>query len=359
MKQINYFERLETVRFYAVFSVIFAHIFQIWTWLPNTVLLFPIGNTGVIVFFVLSGFLIGKILLSEPKDTPLALSFKNFYGRRTLRIFPIYYLYLSLAFAFNLDNIQQAGIYPWLYLSNVYMFSENTWLKANSHLWTLSIEEQFYIIWPFLVLLLRDKINILIALFLGIILLAISSRIYLFVNGYGISPQMKIFTLANFDGLSFGALLAVFYLHYQHLIKKLALPMIVIGTVGYYGMTWLKFDFGLDLLFWSLGKFMVVVFSGGVVLYALFSENKRHIFHNSITIHLGKISYGLYLYHNIIVAYYEEIAHFLFIPTNDSIVTKIFLSLLFTITIAQISFMLIEKPLLKLKQRFFHKAQTT
>lgn len=348
----HYFEHLDTVRFYAVFMVIFAHIFQIWTWDANTVLLFPIGNTGVIIFFVLSGFLITKILLSESMENTLISSFKNFYGRRTLRIFPIYYLYLLIIFWFNLENINQSGVMPWLYLTNIYMFNENSWLGANSHLWTLSIEEQFYLIWPFLVLLLRDYHKTLLLLFVVIIAIAISARGYLFLNSYSISPQIEVFTLTNLDSLTFGGVLALAYLRYQNLLKKYALAIIVFALVAYYLLLWLKLSFAWSLLFWTIGKFFVVICSAGIILYAIFANNKQNLFHNPITIHLGKISYGLYLYHNIVVAHYDKIAQFFFIPINEHIITKVILSLLFTISLAQLSFMMIEKPFLKLKHYF-------
>lgn len=348
----QYFERLDTIRFYAVFVVIFAHIFQIWTWTQTQFFLLPLGNVGVLIFFVLSGFLITKILLSEPETTPIQTRFKNFYLRRSLRIFPIYYLYLMIVFYFNLENIQQSGFYPWLYLTNIYIFNYDTWLNANSHLWTLSIEEQFYIVWPFLIILLRKKVKILTALFTGIILLAMLTRVYLYADGYSVSPQIEVFTLANLDSLTFGGLLALIYLNYGNLIKHYSLPMIVIGIAGYYLSFWLKYNYNLEWLFWSLGKFSIVIFASGVIVHALFSTNKKTLFHNKTTIYLGKISYGLYLYHNIIVAHYDKIINFFGVTVNDHIIIKIILSISLTILISHLSFVMIEKPLLKIKNKF-------
>ncbi|MBE8189821.1 MAG: acyltransferase [Candidatus Thioglobus sp.] len=348
-----YFKHLDSLRFYAVFLVIFAHIFQIWTWQENTVLLFPMGSLGVMIFFVLSGFLITKILLAIDENEPFQVSFKNFYARRSLRIFPIYYLYLLIIFIFNLENIHQAGLMPWAYLTNIYIFNNDTWLNANSHLWTLSIEEQFYIIWPFLILTLKNNYRFLLGLFATIIAISIASRVYLTLENYSISPQIEVFTLANLDSLALGGLFALLYQKNSKRLKTYALPMIAGGILGYYIFAWMKIMFGWQVLFWSVGKFFIVIFAGGLVLFALFSKtNKQNILHNKITIHLGKISYGLYLYHNIIVAHYDKIANFFFIPVGDSIVVKIILSLFFTIGIAQISFVIIEKPLLKLKAKF-------
>ncbi|SMN00262.1 O-antigen acetylase [uncultured Candidatus Thioglobus sp.] len=347
----KYFERLDTIRFYAVFAVIFAHIFQIWTWSETLVFLLPLGNVGVLVFFVLSGFLITKILLSEPEETPIKTSFKNFYLRRSLRIFPIYYLYLLIVFSFNLENIGETSFYPWLYLTNIYIFTEDTWLLANSHLWTLSIEEQFYIVWPFLVLLLRHKSKLLTTAFIGIILIAMLTRVYLYLNNYSVSPQIEVFTLANLDSLTFGGLLALAYLNYGKQMQRYGLPMIIVGLLGYYLSFLLKYNGHLEWLFWSFGKFSIAIFAGGLIIYALFSQNKRHIFHNATTIYLGKISYGLYLYHNIIVAHYDKIIGFFGITLNDNIIIKIIVSIALTVSIAYLSFRFIEKPFLRLKNK--------
>lgn len=348
----QYFARLDSIRFYAVFAVIFAHIFQIWTWEESTVLLFPLGRAGVVVFFVLSGFLITKILLTEPEKTPLSTSFKNFYLRRTLRIFPIYYLYLVVVFSFDLEGITKTELYPWLYLTNFYIFNHNTWLGANSHLWTLSLEEQFYIVWPFLVLLLRGRRQTLLYLFAFIILLSILTRVYLVGAAYSVSPQISVFTLACLDFLAFGGLLALLYLDHNERLKKYAFVAIIGSITTYYLTYWLKVSYGLDVIFWAIGQFSLAVFGGGLILYALFASQKQSFFHNAISIHLGKISYGLYLYHNMTVAYYDKIAYFFGLKVGDYIITKIILSLLFTIVIAQLSYTFIEKPLLKLKHKY-------
>lgn len=353
-----YYSRLDTIRFYAVLSVIFAHILQIWTWKINTTFLFPIGNVGVVVFFVLSGFLITNILLSQSNQVSRATRFKNFYWRRILRIFPIYYLYLLIVFSFNLGNIEQTHIYPWLYLTNIYIFQYDTWIDANSHLWTLSIEEQFYIFWPFLIIFLKNKIKLLTVIFIIIILMAMATRLYLFYNAYSISPQIEVFTLANLDSLTLGGLTALLYQKYGKNLKKYGLPIILIGCIIYYGSYWLKAQYGIEFMFWSLGKLGESIFAVGFIIYAIFTPEKQGIFHNSATIHLGKISYGLYLYHNLIVAHYDKIANFFGLTVAPDLSIKIVLSLLFTFIIAQLSFMIIEKPLLKLKDKFRDNPQT-
>ena len=346
-----YFERLDTIRFYAVFAVIFAHIFKIWTWPETLSSLIPLGRVGVLVFFVLSGFLITTLLLTGPKDEPVARSFKNFYARRTLRIFPIYYLYLLVVFSMDLDGITAAGLYPWLYLTNIHIYQTDSWLLSNSHLWTLSVEEQFYIVWPFIVLFLRNNSRALYFLFSLIILSSIATRFYLIGSGHAWSPQVEVFTFACLDFLAAGGVLALLYVNKVPL-RKYAIPAIVAGIAIYYLTFVTQPVLGTGIIFWPIGQVGITAVGIGVVLYAIHTPHKNSVFHNAVTIHLGKISYGLYLYHNPIIAYYDKIALFLGYQTDGGIIEKIILCLLFTITTAQLSFTLIERPLLRLKKRF-------
>ena len=347
-----YFERLDTIRWYAAIAVVFAHIFQIWTWQPRSVDLLPLGHGGVVVFFVLSGFLITRLLLQEPLDTPLVTSFKNFYMRRTLRIFPIYYLYLAVVFTFNIDGIRETGIYPWLYLTNIYIFNNDTWLNANSHLWSLSVEEQFYIVWPFLVLFLRNNMRGLCYLFSGVILFSVLVRVYLSLNGYSPSPQIAVFTFSCLDYLAIGSLLSLLQLRYGEAIKPFALPLLIGSVILYYLTYLLKAYFQWDVVFWAIGQMCIATAGAGIIIYAIYAPAKTGLFHNSVTMHLGKISYGIYLYHNVLVAHYATIAQAIGINPGDSIIIKIFLCLLFILIVTEVSFALVEKPLLGLKSRF-------
>lgn len=348
-----YFSRLDTIRFYAVFAVIFAHIFKIWTWDTKTVFLAPMGNVGVIVFFVLSGFLITNILLSKSSQINFTTRLKNFYWRRSLRIFPIYYLYLIVMFSFNLGEIREAGLYPWFYLTNIYIFKHDTWIEFNSPLWTLSIEEQFYIFWPFLVLFLKDNVKLLSYSFGLIIVIALIARLYLFYNAYSLSPQVEVFTLTNLDSLALGGVLALLYKKYDQQLFRYGVPLIIFSLIIHYLSLWLKFSYGVEFLYWSIGKFAVSTMAAGFIIYAIFAKDKYGIFHNPVTVYLGKISYGLYLYHNIMVYHYVKITGFFGMTVSpDNILARIAWPLFFTILVAQISFMIIERPFIKLKKGF-------
>ena len=139
---------LDGIRALAVLLVVFYHL--------N---LLGLGWVGVQVFFVLSGFLITRLLLELRDGRALGSYLRTFFGRRVLRIFPLYYLFLVVALLLSALAIpSQAGPvqHQWPYVATftynwwgMTRFHEKTWFL--DHLWSLAIEEQFYLLWPFLV----------------------------------------------------------------------------------------------------------------------------------------------------------------------------------------------------------------
>lgn len=137
------------------------------------------GQYGVTLFFVLSGFLITRILLnirdryndSSPKAGVMT-SLRVFYLRRTLRIFPLYYATLIIVTLLNIDSAREYWQYYFFYISN-YLYPSVTGYNRLSHFWTLAVEEQFYLVWPFIVLFVlpvRRKLFFFLALaFLSLI----------------------------------------------------------------------------------------------------------------------------------------------------------------------------------------------
>ncbi|MBT3812116.1 MAG: acyltransferase [Gammaproteobacteria bacterium] len=342
-----YFIHLDSIRFYAVSMVMFAHIFQIWTWHPETKAVLPLGQTGVIIFFVLSGFLITRLLLKESDKASKFVSIKEFYIRRTLRIFPIYYLFLIVMYSFDIGGITGHGVSLWLYLTNFYIFNQNEWIGSYSHLWTLAIEEQFYLIWPFTVLYLKSHPKRLLTLFITVIVLAIGTRFYLLTHDFSVL-QTKVFSLTSFDFFAIGALMALVSLDNHKRLKEFGYPLMLLGFVFYYGTYYLT----NEIIFIAIGQFFIGVAAAGLICNAINAESKHNFLHNDLTVHLGKISYGIYLYHNVIVAYYAEIMAYLGIAVGDSIIIKILCCILLTVGISELSFRIIEKPILRFKTKF-------
>lgn len=342
-----YFSRLDTVRCYAVLMVVFAHIFSVWTWRDSTKYLLPLGNFGVVVFFVLSGFLITFLLLKESKGKPIGLILKEFYIRRSLRIFPIYYLFLIVCYSVNVGGLREYGLFPWLYLNNIYVFDRNSWMGEYSHLWTLAVEEQFYLVWPFLILFLRKNSRLLLSILLGVVLVSTFSR-FIMLN-WGLSErQATVFPIANFDFFAFGALLALGKTCIDSKLESWGRPAVLVGVLLYYGSYYLL----ESQMFFVVKHLAMGITASGLVIIALYSKNIENVFHNRITMHLGKISYGIYLYHNFVIARYPDMAEYFGIAAGETVYVRAILLLLFIFLISELSFLLIEKPILRFKDRF-------
>jgi len=206
---LRYYTNLDGVRAIAALMVMLLHFFsEIET--PTRFLqilqkLSIFGGTGVTLFFVLSGFLITRILIHTKSDNHY---FRPFFVRRILRIFPLYYFYLILFFYLtplivNTTRVSfENQLVYFLYLQNIAMTFH--WPSMGpSHFWSLAVEEHFYLFWPFAVYFLSGKNLLRLTLF--IIAFALGLRAYMVANSY----EVFYFTLTRFDSLAFGALLAV------------------------------------------------------------------------------------------------------------------------------------------------------
>jgi peptidoglycan/LPS O-acetylase OafA/YrhL len=189
-------EQLDGLRALAILPVLYTHFWNDDTWL---------GSAGVFLFFVLSGYLITGILLRS-RTNPSAL--QNFYLRRALRIAPIYYVTLGLAWRIHLPGIRQTFLWHFFYLSNVLFTLENSWSPwYTAHLWTLSVEEQFYLVWPFLILFLPFKAikPVVWSTIIASIVYQLGAYWFFGVDALGAG----ILVFSSLDKLGLGALLAL------------------------------------------------------------------------------------------------------------------------------------------------------
>jgi len=358
---MKYIKGLDSIRTFAVIFVILAHwgpagfnnptIKFIWT------LLIPSGKFGVDVFFVLSGYLITNILLTARAESDNKnIIIKNFIIRRALRIFPIYYLLLGVLYLINYPDIKENIWYFGTYTSNFLSYSQRAW-NSFSHTWSLAVEEQFYLIWPWVIIYAPKtylKKSIIFFIILGISCSLLTEAVY---GGWA-----KILTFNCFNAFGIGGLLAYFQQIGDNSFKKLLNILLPVSIVIYF-----LNKFGL-IPFLSIRTIHSII---AVSLINYISENKYNylalkIFENRFLIHLGKITYGIYLYHYIIPDLYKYIKTFLTstfsIPNsinsllNNYYVSYILmLSILYLISLA--SYHLIEIKLLKLKKYFEYKEQ--
>jgi peptidoglycan/LPS O-acetylase OafA/YrhL len=205
--EFTYYPALDGIRGTALLLVLLCHNFS---FLP----LAKYGWIGLDIFFVLSGFLITDIILNTCHKKNFL---RNFYTRRALRILPLYYgalvVYLFILPAFiNLPDAifyREHQLWFWTYTQNWLIILHGTdQITSLDHLWSLAVEEQFYLLWPLIILLIRSHKKLM--LFLGVILLfAFIARWWIWDQQIEGLSYFKLFTFTRIDGLCIGSLLAI------------------------------------------------------------------------------------------------------------------------------------------------------
>jgi peptidoglycan/LPS O-acetylase OafA/YrhL len=331
-------------------AVAFVMAFHFVPWVDRYA---PLGTIGVRLFFVLSGFLITGILLSW-RGRPLGLALQTFYARRALRIFPLFYFVLAAAAALNIGPVRDTFAWHATYLSNLYFYLRGDWHGSVSHLWSLAVEEQFYMVWPLLILCAPERW--LRPMVTAMIVMAPVSRL-LFPN-----PMDSVLPTSCLDSLGIGALLALnapalnpaaphkrvpyesgkkwvpngMSLWAATLLVSATLGLRYAGLGGHYQVVGL--DFGVSLLSaWLVGG-AAVGFRG--LAGRLLSSRPM--------IAVGRISYGLYVYHGFTPYLLGR-----YVPGFTAMDWPLRFALLTSATglIAVISWRFFERPLLQLKSR--------
>jgi len=328
---------LDGLRALAILLVLSSHLMASFTArLPY------LGNFGVRVFFVISGFLITTILVAEFEKTE-TINLKRFYFRRTLRIFPAYYFYISVIFVCKILGIYQIPLADFgsalTYASNY--FPTVSWELGHS--WSLAVEEQFYLIYPGLIVLLGLKKirRVLIFVVLTAPLIRMLTM-YLFYDGGNFSLWLVFAFHTNMDALAIGCLLAFYRkrLHadknYQKFLNSpvafISLPLII-SAVFYHPEAYLF----LFTLGWTILNLAIVL---GIDW--LISNNDGgfgKLFNLAPIKYIGVLSYSIYLWQQPFAIYSENLiwTHF---PFN----------LIMIIVFTLISYYLIEKNFLRLRK---------
>ncbi len=345
MGELTYLRNLDGLRAYAVLGVLAYHIAQG---------IFAYGWMGVQMFFMLSGFLITRILLNTKHSKNY---FRTFYIRRTLRIFPIYYMCLLLTLIYTIvrDKPHTDVFYYVFYLQNYRLGLDNFYSFFPyffNHTWSLGVEEQFYLFWPLIVRFTSAKK--LVWMCIGGILLSIVSK-YVLVSCTSL-PIVWTNLVANLDMLCAGSLLAVIlFAHSKAKLKYVTFSAFAIlilylvvsritGFDNFLSATIRKVASveGISLLVVALFLFFVLL-KHLVLKEDLFT---KIFFSNPVMVFIGKISYGIYLYHFII----SHIIEGIFDTTKGVVVIS--LKIIVPIAVAAFSYHFIEKRILEFKDRF-------
>jgi peptidoglycan/LPS O-acetylase OafA/YrhL len=325
------------------------------------------GLWGVDLFFVLSGFLITGLLV-ESKDQPGY--FRNFFIRRALRIFPLYYSVLLVltvltpvtvlqAIDPELLEVRQLWGWLWLYLTNIYLAPQSGFsIPYVSHFWSLAVEEHFYLVWPFLIWRLQNRSAMRLCVVLGSIALGLRIAFAVFAPG---QLYAGVLTPTRLDALCAGAWFALAARTGRPLTTVRAITVAWVFGAAVVGLTLWNFALHTgEAIVLPLRTTVLAVFFGAVIYGATYNHDLWRLrggLRLGALRHLGKYSYGLYVFHGM-VAYgmhrYDMPQYFLSLTDVRAVgvCAQIACGVGASYAMAMASYHLLELPFLSLKRRF-------
>ena len=302
-----------------------------------------LGWIGVDLFFILSGFLITRILLSAPTEN----FFKIFWKNRFLRILPAYLAFVAAGIllgntsAFSEpDSAHVQPIWYVIFLSNIVSFNEGLHPPMHmSILWSVAVEQHFYIFWPVIIRFLpRNHLIKVIILMLAVFPVL---RVFLFSLGYN-NISIYVFTFTHIDSIIIGGLIAALQSS-----PRLRVSDFHLGTAAICLGLFLTFD--TELWSQSLKYTLVSLGCAGVFLLVLSGQFLQPLLTCGPLTSIGKISYSFYLWHFTALIFAKQLIIGSFGETKISSFGVILLGFVLTLAISQILWRVLEKPILQLK----------
>ncbi len=364
-----YFSGINGLRFIAALAVIITHIellkgvFGFKSYWKNPII-FNLGGMGVYFFFVLSGFLITYLLLVE-KEKYHNIKIKDFYIRRILRIWPLYYLIVFIGFFI----LPKFGIFHISYLQD--SFNENFGINLLLYIlilpnlafalfpavpnigqaWSIGVEEQFYLAWPWIISKSKNILKTLLIIIISLFLIKVGVLILgKFYGNSGWFAPLKLFVaMSKFECMAIGGIgafflfsknniLKMFYNRYILLLSVFCIPLLIYITPNF-------LQDGIHILYSIL--FLIIILN--------VSNNTINLnFENKLFNYLGKISYGIYMYHFMVIpAVLYTIKNYFNFQSETAINTLTYSTvIILTVFISGISYRFIERPFINLKSKY-------
>ena len=369
MEKRVYFKNLNALRFFAAIAVIFHHIeqYKFWAHLPNlwgNATIDALGQKAVSFFFVLSGFLITYLLLEENKKTD-DINIRNFYVRRILRIWPLYYLIVFICvffLPFVFETMNMGGDF----------FARNYWLVSlllllvlpnvvrtfvpnvigGNQLWSIGVEEQFYLVWPILVKRFLKKLPLFLLVFI-VLKIGVTVGLEILAAKFPlivIQKVLRLWVLLQVEQMAIGAVGAWALFHNRDKV----LGIIYKPAVFYTSCAGILMLFIFSVDHWWIHYAEAVAFGVAIMNLSTNPAIKISLETKSLNV-LGNISYGIYMYHTICITFclftlkYFSIEHYNYAFFN---VLLYVCSFVMTIGISYLSYEMFEKRFLEFKEKF-------
>lgn len=367
-----HFASLDGIRGVAILLVIIYHFSSSLNVLgiTNPVLgLFRVGWCGVDVFFALSGFLITGVLL-DTKSSPDY--FRNFYARRVLRIFPLYYGSLGVVFLLRLalpgagvwgahDSLWSPGslLWPGLYLENfAILLRGSAFTGVTTHYWSLAVEEHFYLIWPLLIWLGSRRQIIFLAISVVIISLLLRTLSYL----HGTDPDLVFgLTPLRMDGLAIGAIASLAIRGRSGMdvvVRRAGVVVMAAGLLLLCLIALRRTTHQSDPAIWIFLYPLVAAVTAAGILVGMRRGPIAYFLSLRPLRWFGKYSFGLYVWHPIIgmLLLHSQVALVSPASGKPAVLLAALVALVLDLLIAWLSFNLWEKRFLDLKRYFGSRA---
>lgn len=334
-------DQLDSLRLIAILGVLFDHA-------GVSTRFFP-GEVGVRFFLLLSGFLITGTLLRHARDSwrDCLPALRDFYARRALRIWPLYYAVLAVLLLTG-EILWNEALVHGLFLTNFVQAAQNQWQIPSwflPHLWTLCVQEQYYLVWPLLFVALPGpgRMVVLAAMFA----LAVLFRLGMWLAGLHLQVAFFTLPLASFDALAVGSLLAIGRQRLRaDLTPRLTLAATILAVVlGLAGMLGGFFAAVALPVLWLLPLSVLILcaFEGGLGPLDPVLRWRPLVF-------LGRISLGIYLLHlPVALAFVELSPPWLLRLVEHRTWTAFFINGFATLAAATLSWFLFERPLQRLR----------